>query len=93
MPHNSITMVEFSRVNVSSNVSKSFDMRVITHDMTYAFTNLPKDEFGAFEKYFSDRKIEMRTEVFVDEISSEYESETEDEEDEEITGIISDSEE
>ncbi|EPR78936.1 Structure-specific recognition protein [Spraguea lophii 42_110] len=66
MKHRDIRLVEFSRINVSSLASKTFDMKIICYDNAYTFNGLSKDDFGSLERYFSEKNIEIRSEVFED---------------------------
>jgi structure-specific recognition protein 1 len=69
-----ISLVEFSRVNISTMQAKTFDMTVFC-DGTHTFSGLSKDEFGALEQYFAEKKIKARSEVIEDVISSAEEDE------------------
>ncbi|KAF7684624.1 FACT complex subunit POB3 [Astathelohania contejeani] len=84
MPHNLITEVEFSRINLSVLAAKTFDLKVIGDGFEHPFSGLAKDEFGPFERYLSNYGIQMRSEVIEDE-ESEYEDEEEEEEEETFT--------
>ncbi|CAD25634.1 STRUCTURE-SPECIFIC RECOGNITION PROTEIN [Encephalitozoon cuniculi GB-M1] len=74
-----ISLVEFSRINLSSMQAKTFDMTLFCEG-PYTFNGLSKDEFGALEQYFHGKGIKARSEVIDDGAISdseedEYESE------------------
>ncbi|KAI5171764.1 structure-specific recognition protein 1 [Nematocida sp. LUAm3] len=62
--HKEISMVEFSRVNLSSRTAKTFDMRVILNDKKeYMFNGLQKTEFATLEIYLTRNNVSFRSEV------------------------------
>ncbi|KAH9411117.1 putative Rttp106-like histone chaperone [Ordospora pajunii] len=69
-----MTIVEFSRINLSTMQAKTFDMTIFC-DKAYIFNGLAKDEFGGLEQYFHAKGIKARSEVIDDAVSSEHESE------------------
>lgn len=71
-----ITLVEFSRINLSTMQAKTFDMTVFCGG-THTFSSMPKEEFGALEQYFSSNGIRARSEVIEDVASSDDEEEYE----------------
>ncbi|TBU11014.1 subunit of FACT complex, partial [Hamiltosporidium tvaerminnensis] len=78
MPHGDISLVEFSRVNLSVLTAKTFDMKIFTSEGQFTFNSIQKEDFGPIERYFSEHNINVRSEVIDDQ--DEY-SEEEDEED------------
>jgi structure-specific recognition protein 1 len=78
MPLKDVSCVEFSRINVSSFAAKTFDMKIVTIDKVYAFSSLPKEDFGQLEQYFSEHGVQVRSEIVEDEVS-EYSAEGEEE--------------
>lgn len=75
----SISLVEFSRINLSTMQAKTFDMTIFCNG-AHTFISIPKEEFGALEQYFSDKQIKARSEIIEDTMSSdgdegEYDSE------------------
>jgi|UPI0006794F10 structure-specific recognition protein 1 len=65
-----INSVEFSRINISLMQAKTFDMTIFA-DSQYVFYGLSKEDFGVLEKYFTEKNIPIRSEVFDEVISSE----------------------
>ncbi|ADM11860.1 nucleosome-binding factor SPN subunit POB3 [Encephalitozoon intestinalis ATCC 50506] len=84
-----ISLVEFSRINLSSMQAKTFDMTLFCEG-PYAFSGLSKDEFGLLEQYFHSKGIKARSEVIDDGASSDFE---EDEYESENDSMIVDSDE
>ncbi|KAG5859189.1 Rttp106-like histone chaperone protein [Encephalitozoon hellem] len=74
-----ISLVEFSRINLSSMQAKTFDMTLFCEG-SYTFNGISKDEFGMLEQYFHSKGVKARSEVIDDAASSDsdeddYESE------------------
>lgn len=65
-----ISLVEFSRINLSTMQAKTFDMTIFCEG-AHTFNSIAKEEFGILEQYFSDRGIKARSEVIEDIMSSE----------------------
>ncbi|WEL39049.1 FACT complex subunit SSRP1-like protein [Encephalitozoon hellem] len=76
---NEISLVEFSRINLSSMQAKTFDMTLFCEG-SYTFNGISKDEFGMLEQYFHSKGVKARSEIIDDAASSDsdeddYESE------------------
>lgn len=69
VPTESITLVEFSRINFSRLASKTFDMKVMADGVQYNFDGLPKEEFNSLEQFFSNNDVKVRSEVIADHLS------------------------
>lgn len=69
---NEISLVEFSRINLSSMQAKTFDMTLFCEG-SYTFNGLSKDEFGMLEQYFHSKGVKARSEIIDDGASSDSE--------------------
>lgn len=80
-----ISLVEFSRINLSTMQAKTFDMTIFCGG-THTFNGILKEEFGVLEQYFNDKNIKARSEIIEDTMSSEEEEDYESENDSIVVG-------
>ncbi len=90
IPTSSIHLVEFSRLNISSIHTKTFDMTVQA-DKVYVFIGLGKSKYAQLEEYFNKNGVKMIQEVIDEDYSSE--GFAEDDDDEDISDIIAEDDE